>query len=139
VIDDLDAIRIDPAVIEDALDKVKCWECNDSGRMVNGLYAVSGEPEFIPCPYCGAIRALRAERGALRQTLWSRERDLEAKEVLITGLRAEQDALLEAAGKVTCARCMGSGLKYPQIAQGYSADPCPDCADLRALLNNNKD
>jgi hypothetical protein len=49
--------------------------------------------------------------------------------------KEELKALREAAEKVTCARCMGSGLKYPQIAQGYSADPCPDCADLRALLN----
>jgi hypothetical protein len=38
------------------------------------------------------LAAAERERDVLRQTLWSRERDLEAKEVLITGLRAEQDA-----------------------------------------------
>lgn len=46
--------------LREAAGKVTCWECNDSGRMVNGLYVLPGEPEFIPCPYCGAIRNLRA-------------------------------------------------------------------------------
>jgi hypothetical protein len=41
----------------------------------------------------------------------------------------EVDALREAAGKVTCFRCAGSGVAPP-----YPGSPCPDCAALRALL-----
>jgi hypothetical protein len=46
----------------------------------------------------------------------------------IAALRAERDALRAAAGKVTCMACCGSG----DMGEGI---PCPDCADLRALLN----
>lgn len=49
--------------LREAAGKVTCWECNDSGRMVNGLYALPTEPEFIPCPYCAPIRNLRALLG----------------------------------------------------------------------------
>ena len=47
------------------------------------------------------------------------------------------DELRAAAGKVTCWRCEGYGeLKapYEEGAGMDDADPCPDCADLRALL-----
>lgn len=47
-------------------------------------------------------------------------------------LLAYVDALREAAGKVTCAKCKGRGIVL--IGDGYSVDQCPDCADLRALL-----
>jgi hypothetical protein len=44
-------------------------------------------------------------------------------------LRAENAALREAAGKVTCNEC---GMYMPTPSGKWS--PCPDCADLRALL-----
>lgn len=47
------------------------------------------------------------------------------------------DELREAAGKVTCWRCEGYGeLKspYEEGAGMDDAEPCPDCADLRARL-----
>jgi hypothetical protein len=46
-------------------------------------------------------------------------------------LEAERDALREAAGKVTCMACCGSG----DMGEGIPCPDCPDCADLRALLN----
>jgi hypothetical protein len=49
----------------------------------------------------------------------------------------DYDALREAAGKVTCWRCEGFGeLKspYEEGAGMDDADPCPDCTDLRKLL-----
>jgi hypothetical protein len=46
------------------------------------------------------------------------------------------DALRAAAGKVTCRRCNGHGdlLQPDTVPPGWRTDPCPDCADLRALL-----
>lgn len=46
-------------------------------------------------------------------------------------------ALKEAAGKVTCALCRsfdGRSLRAQLDFPGYYHVPCPDCADLRALL-----
>ena len=52
----------------------------------------------------------------------------------IDALKAERDALISAARKVTCWRCCGR----KRIATGDIAQPsyvpCPDCADLRTLL-----
>jgi hypothetical protein len=45
----------------------------------------------------------------------------------ICKLAANRDALRAAAGKVTCWECNGTGL--------IDDASCPDCADLRALLN----
>jgi hypothetical protein len=57
-------------------------------------------------------------------------------------LLAYVDALVAAAGKVTCWRCEGFGeLKspYEEGAGMDDADPCPDCADLRRLLGEGHD
>lgn len=43
-------------------------------------------------------------------------------------LLAYVDELREAAGRVRCARCERMG--------HYADEPCPDCADLRALLQS---
>lgn len=53
------------------------------------------------------------------------------------GTTVTMDELREAAGKVTCWRCEGYGeLKspYEEGAGMDDAEPCPDCADLRARL-----
>jgi len=47
-------------------------------------------------------------------------------------LLAYVDELREAAGKVTCWRCLGVGVVSDEGAS------CPDCADLRALLEEVK-
>jgi hypothetical protein len=49
-------------------------------------------------------------------------------------LRAERDALREAAGKVICYECGATGKIHQGGVPGEWL-PCPDCADLRALLN----
>lgn len=51
-------------------------------------------------------------------------------------LLAYVDALREAAGRVTCKTCDGKGDRLWPLnsAPGYYYTPCPDCADLRALL-----
>lgn len=47
------------------------------------------------------------------------------------------DALRAAAGKVTCNRCRGMQMVYdPRCITERSA--CPDCADLRSLLEEVK-
>ena len=43
-------------------------------------------------------------------------------------LLSENAELREAAGKVTCWRCLGVGI----VSDG--GEPCPDCTDLRRLL-----
>lgn len=52
-------------------------------------------------------------------------------------LLAAYDELREAAKKVTCWRCEGYGDLAPEDTKGCGRDdrdPCPDCADLRRLL-----
>jgi hypothetical protein len=51
-------------------------------------------------------------------------------------LLAYVDALRAAAGKVTCRRCNGHGdlLQPDAVPPGWRTDLCPDCADLRRLL-----
>ena len=55
-------------------------------------------------------------------------------------LLAYVDALRAAAGKVTCRRCLGHGdlLQPDAVPPGWRTDPCPDCTDLRTLLNEVK-
>jgi hypothetical protein len=48
---------------------------------------------------------------------------------------AAADALREAAGKVRCAECGGSGIaRDDETRCGYD---CPDCSDLRRLLGES--
>lgn len=51
-------------------------------------------------------------------------------------LRAQLAALREAAGKVQCENCHGSGFKAvrDEGALTFTFPPCPDCGDLRRLL-----
>ena len=49
-------------------------------------------------------------------------------------LRDELAALKEAAGKVTCRMCRNSGIVF----DANGSHPCPDCADLRRLLEGGK-
>jgi hypothetical protein len=61
----------------------------------------------------------------------------------IASLRAENAALREAAGRVTCERCQGTGkalcmgdTKRGEFTFTATVDriPCPDCAGILALL-----
>lgn len=52
----------------------------------------------------------------------------------VARLRAERDALREAAGKVTCHYCYGAGWRDLWQDGRWQRLPCPDCDDLRAAL-----
>jgi hypothetical protein len=56
----------------------------------------------------------------------------------VDALRAELAALREAAGKVKCWTCHGSGkitwTSGSIMPLGAAPIPCPDCADLRKIL-----
>ncbi len=47
-------------------------------------------------------------------------------------LACDYDALIAAAGKVTCHNCRALGFSPSNV--GLRGRGCPDCADLRALL-----
>jgi hypothetical protein len=51
-------------------------------------------------------------------------------------LLAYVDALRAAAGKVTCWRCLSSGIV--RDTETNMGGPCPDCSELRALLPEEK-
>ena len=53
-------------------------------------------------------------------------------------LLAYVDALRAAAGKVTCKRCDDSGFEPWSDFGGAVIEPCPDCADLRKLLEGER-
>ena len=58
-------------------------------------------------------------------------------------LNARLDALLAAAGKVTCQRCDGTGVERWNVFDGTDEgheeqSDCPDCADLRLLMEKGK-
>jgi chromosome segregation ATPase len=73
---------------------------------------------------------LAALRELLREELNSANARAFGGEVASGRLGDELDALREAAGKVTCWECNGTGL--------IDDASCPDCADLRALLQEPK-
>lgn len=55
----------------------------------------------------------------------------------VLAAHAELAALKEAVGKVTCYRCAGAGrldIVEGQYEIPIGDEPCPDCADLRAIL-----
>lgn len=57
------------------------------------------------------------------------------------GLLTYIDKLREAAGKVTCHRCGNTGKalqSLPGSAGAWVETTCPDCADLRALLQERQ-
>lgn len=49
-------------------------------------------------------------------------------EAQLAATERERDALLDAAGRVTCARCEGACKGWP------SDEGCPDCGPLRKLM-----
>lgn len=61
-------------------------------------------------------------------------------------LKADYDVLAEAARKVTCARCGGSGeVIWPSTARGHgiggqmiTSGACPNCTDLRRILEGER-
>ena len=109
-------------------------------------------PEEIGEPYVGLVHAYRDRRALLayvdEQTaeilrlhehcaaLESREVCTVAHENVETCGYCQRDALLAAAGKVTCRRCLGHGdlLQPDSVPPGWRTDPCPDCSDLRRLM-----
>jgi hypothetical protein len=96
-------------------------------------------PYALTSTYCNAdrrallgyVRALRAELASVTTTMLAirEQRD---------GYSTELAALKEAAGKVKCWTCHGSGeIKWTSgsiMPRGAAPIPCPDCADLRKIL-----
>ena len=48
---------------------------------------------------------------------------------------SDYDALLAAAEKVTCMTCEGTGIHRGWPGRNF---PCPDCSDLRLLMEKGK-
>jgi ribosomal protein S27E len=76
-------------------------------------------------------RALLAYVDALQERLSSKQRHADDAEAEVWKIRAERDALRAAAGKVECRACYGVGEVYDMAGDRIA---CPDCADLRRLL-----
>lgn len=140
--------------------KVTCQSCNGSGWKYQG--SLMGN---VPCPDCAELeqsdhngdvwceRATKAEAelAALKEKLpCGHPKNMDdsyggcvwcTMTHTLTTLEDEYDALKAAARKVTCARCYGlGGFTEHRYDEGrlieIAAVPCPDCADLSALLGD---
>ena len=75
------------------------------------------------------LEAIRARDACVRFMDYATAGDIDRRALL-----AHVDELREAAGKVTCERCGGSTCA-PEHGRGIPAPgTCPDCDDLRRLL-----
>jgi excinuclease UvrABC ATPase subunit len=114
-------------------------ELNASAKSVDALRAelanIKSGTLFVE--QAAIIRNLRAELATATTAYELVRSDCHnLTEKVIPNLRAELAALREAAGKVTCGRCGGTGeVREKLLFNGFlRLFPCPDCADVRAIL-----
>ena len=82
-----------------------------------------------------AVDAFTTEGGALRANGEIAAEKLAQWDGIYRRLLDQCDALAAAARKVTCRECAGSGwARYIHGPHAEDLVPCPDCTDLRKLL-----